>query len=570
MCEWPPTRPCLVEMHLCYLRPQVLRQALMTVIRTSPEQPTLRPSSKAETFGLLVLLTCGLLVRLVLAWTNISILIQKTLPDDAYYYFVVARNVAQGRGVTFDGLAPTNGFHPLWAVILSLLYATVRDPGDLTIHIALTVSALLDGATILLAYIIVRSTTKDPKAALLAASFYAFNPLVIIDSVNGLETALSTLLFALCSYYYLTKLRPAVSPELKKWAIFGALAGTMVLARTDTAFIFAVIMIDTLRSLKERGWTPYMITGLVFTLCLSPWLIWNQWAMGTIMQTSGVAVPYVVRQHLFTFTPERFPDYPVWIFYAAAPVYLLSILWEVLWLYCSRELLAWAGLTVGLRLFRQYLKEQGRWELPPGFKALSIPLLGAGAVLLAHTFGRWFLRAWYYVPVAFALALLTGLLVSHVSTIIKLRSKVLQKAFDSLAILTILLFLLVQGTRWWERGLYPWQEDMYRAAIWIAENTEPGDRIGAFNAGLLAYYSGRMVINLDGVVNAEAVEALKNRRLMSLIETKKIKYLFDWHASINAIYYYFFEERYQEHLVPVYVMPKRSETLFMVAYRVEG
>ena len=542
----------------------------MTVIRTSPEQPTLRPSSRTETSGLLVLLTCGLLFRLVLAWTDISVLIQKTLPDDAYYYFVVARNVAQGRGVTFDGLAPTNGFHPLWAVILSLLYATVRDPGDLTIHIALTVSALLDGATILLAYITVRSTTKDPKAALLAASFYAFNPLVIIDSVNGLETALSTLLFALCSYYYLTKLRPAVSPELKKWAIFGALAGAMVLARTDTVFIFAVILIDKLRSLKERGWTPYMITGLVFTLCLSPWLIWNQWAMGTIMQTSGVAVPYVVRQHLFTFTPERFPDYPVWIFYAAAPVYLLSILWEVLWLYCSRELLAWAGLTVGLRLFRQYLKEQGRWELPPGFKALSIPLLGAGAILLAHTFGRWFLRAWYYVPVAFALALLTGLLVSHVSTIIELRSRVLQKAFDSLTILTILLFLLVQGTRWWERGLYPWQEDMYRAAIWIAENTEPGDRIGAFNAGLLAYYSGRMVINLDGVVNAEAVEALKNRRLMSLIETKKIKYLFDWHASINAIYYYFFEERYQEHLVPVYVMPKRSETLFMIAYRVEG
>jgi hypothetical protein len=174
------------------------------------------------------------------------------------------------------------------------------------------------------------------------------------------------------------------------------------------------------------------------------------------------------------------------------------------------------------------------------------------------------------VPFAFALALLTGLLVSHVSTIIELRSKTAQKAFDFLTVLTILFFLLVQGTRLWERGLYPWQEDMYRAATWIAENTEPGDRIGAFNAGLLAYYSGRTVINLDGVVNAEAVEALKDHRLMSLIEARRIKYLFDWHASINATYYYFFEGGYQEHIVPVYIMPKRSETLFMVAYRVEG
>jgi hypothetical protein len=41
--------------------------------------------------------------------------------DDAYYY-EVARNVALGRGVGFDGLHKTNGLHPLWLLVLEGVY----------------------------------------------------------------------------------------------------------------------------------------------------------------------------------------------------------------------------------------------------------------------------------------------------------------------------------------------------------------------------------------------------------------------------------------------------------------
>jgi hypothetical protein len=41
--------------------------------------------------------------------------------DDAYYYFQIARNAAHGRGISFDGLAPTNGFHPLYFAVLVFL-----------------------------------------------------------------------------------------------------------------------------------------------------------------------------------------------------------------------------------------------------------------------------------------------------------------------------------------------------------------------------------------------------------------------------------------------------------------
>ena len=40
-----------------------------------------------------------------------------------------------------------------------------------------------------------------------------------------------------------------------------------------------------------------------------------------------------------------------------------------------------------------------------------------------------------------------------------------------------------------------------QAAEWIGRNTPPGARIGSWNAGMLGYFSGRSVVNLDGLVN---------------------------------------------------------------------
>jgi hypothetical protein len=50
------------------------------------------------------------------------------LDDDAYYYLGVARNIAAGNGSTFAGLVETNGYHPLWLLILVPVAAVVRDP----------------------------------------------------------------------------------------------------------------------------------------------------------------------------------------------------------------------------------------------------------------------------------------------------------------------------------------------------------------------------------------------------------------------------------------------------------
>lgn len=52
-------------------------------------------------------------------------LLEKFLADDAYYYYYyyeIARNISQGKGAVFNEGVVTNGFHPLYALILTPLF----------------------------------------------------------------------------------------------------------------------------------------------------------------------------------------------------------------------------------------------------------------------------------------------------------------------------------------------------------------------------------------------------------------------------------------------------------------
>jgi len=60
----------------------------------------------------------GLVLRLALAWQPFQFQLERgALVDDAFYSLTVARHIAQGHGLSFDGLHPTNGFQPLYVFL---------------------------------------------------------------------------------------------------------------------------------------------------------------------------------------------------------------------------------------------------------------------------------------------------------------------------------------------------------------------------------------------------------------------------------------------------------------------
>ena len=42
--------------------------------------------------------------------------------DDSFYYFQIAYNLAQGKFSTFDGITQTNGYHPVWLLLITPFY----------------------------------------------------------------------------------------------------------------------------------------------------------------------------------------------------------------------------------------------------------------------------------------------------------------------------------------------------------------------------------------------------------------------------------------------------------------
>ena len=49
--------------------------------------------------------------------------------QDTFYYLAIAQNSTLGF-FTFDGELPTNGFHPMWQVCVTLLFKLLGDVGN--------------------------------------------------------------------------------------------------------------------------------------------------------------------------------------------------------------------------------------------------------------------------------------------------------------------------------------------------------------------------------------------------------------------------------------------------------
>jgi len=89
--------------------------------------------------------------------------------------------------------------------------------------------------------------------------------------------------------------------------------------------------------------------------------------------------------------------------------------------------------------------------------------------------------------------------------------------YAALAVLAGIV-LLDSARDTWRTGYHLIQGQNYAAAQYLKENTEPDARVAAFNAGVIGYFSDRTVINLDGVVNSDAFDALQDHRLLAYVQ----------------------------------------------------
>ena len=112
---------------------------------------------------------------IVLTWFN---------TDDAFYYFKTAQNIVEGHGVTFDGIARTNGFHPLWMIILLPIFTLARFDLILPLRLVIILQVMLGLGSALILYQLGRSLCSR-WVSFLMALILVFSPAIYEVVLKG-------------------------------------------------------------------------------------------------------------------------------------------------------------------------------------------------------------------------------------------------------------------------------------------------------------------------------------------------------------------------------------------------
>jgi len=441
------------------------------------------------------------------------------IPDDAYYYLVLARNFAESGHWTFDGgNSTTTGFHLLHAYALSLLYLifSPSQAGFETLLIGLSTFVVLCSGT-LAAVVVYRS--RSLAGGLLLILFGA-SIMIKRNELSGMEWAWVVLIAA----FYVVLLGSQRRDHLK--LLYGGMFVLGVLgslARSDFGLFPAVLALFALLQYpiyRDRLLLTKAVSGF-FGACLGVLVVFLH-----CFVVSGEFLQSSARMKAFW---SHDPDESMkWIFN-----FILEFFGEPGGFWSPTLFLALCVLLIsilaGIRELYEASSFSGNEPAQNGCLARTpstFLVVWAGSLLTVLLYTLFYAQSavvqpWYTanlaVPVFLAVAapFLSGRVASERELCVCL-------------VLAVLLGRQIEMGGMQDHYLgWKWQVLNKRVGDYIAEL--PGDgRVGSWNAGIVNYYSGRDVINLDGLVNDDIFPHARDNTLLTYIDEKNIRYIADF------------------------------------------
>lgn len=421
--------------------------------------------------------------------------------DDACYFARIADNAARGHGFTFDQINPTNGYQPLW---LYLLIPIHRLP--LSLEARFFAGLLLQCVLLTVAAFLLYGTlARLVRRSLLLVSAAVFSALVFLPAINGMETAVQILLIvSLFVFGYRAKVfeRPGTLRSLA----FGGLVGMMLLARLDTVFLAialgGALLVRALGGGVERR-SRFAHLGLIVlgaALVVSPYLAYNVIGFGAIVPISGQIKSSFPHAQLHASALDRF----------------------------GVRGLIHIGLAMAFSvwyLLRLIHRRGGPFEQR---FLLAAALIGSVALLLhaAHTllFMKWGVFRWHFMWYALVTSVvmlepLGALLASP-----PLRSRIWLPT--ALGVILIVAGLGEVVRKEGTHNTYDWLHGSYDAARWARTNVPKDAVMAMHDAGVFGYFSGRRVVNLDGVVNTMGYQdTLRDGHWSDYLKSRGVQYI---------------------------------------------
>jgi len=334
------------------------------------------------------------------------------------------------------------------------------------------------------------------------------------------------------------------------------LGGLLVLSRLDAAiFVPFLILAPLWQRRKKAPWralvAPALLAVGVFIVVLLPSILWNWLTFQTLTPISGTAKMRMARlaaERAFGgWTPAFWQRALVtwWesvrLSHAMGLVWWWTRLWPVtyerlevvLWLLCLIPLLALLRPQKGSDELAAGSRLAG-WLLP--LWPLALLHLAVFSMLL-WSFAEY--NNWHYLPEIYLFAMWGALGISllldwgagHFH---------LPQWVESVTVLLLVSWLAIGQARNIQSRIVAWagggnnayysgRTPLYESALWARENLPADALLAAWNAGIVGYFSGHQVINLDGVINNHELLRYyeQQRPIVEYLRQKGVRYVID-------------------------------------------
>ena len=405
--------------------------------------------------------------------------------DDAFYYLLIARHFAQQGIATFDGVNPTNGFHPLWMLLLAAM-EMVLGPGTPALRelAAMKATELAVGAAALAACLVAFARLR--AATPLAWGFMAMAVVLLVPGWSffreGMETPLAATFLALA----------LLAVVERRAGLLAVALPLLFLARLDT-LVFAIAPLAAAWWLQgERRWQPFVPLVAV----VAAYLAFNLATTGSATPISGQiksSFPAITAHWSFLRDPIDAVPEAGWMSLVTAASLLQACV----------AVVAAAGLVA--------------WHRRAAWAPVAAVALAIAALLVANQllFQRWDkgvdprYLAFPYLLAAFALG-----------TVVATR---VPRAMPWLAGSALVACAVAWGSEMHRRAA----ERIDRTSHFqVMAMTRPGERFAGTDIGAFAFWLERPFVNLDGLVNNRRLQdAIRDRRFADYLREMDVRYL---------------------------------------------
>ncbi len=516
------------------------------------------------------LLAAALVLAVVVASLPMKTLVG-VVPDDAFYYLVVGRNIAATGVSTFDGQNLASGYHPGWMALVAM--AAHWASGDQLVRIVVAMGLALHA---LAGWLLYRCLLRfvSSKTAALAAGFWLFGYLPLVVASFALETSLYCVAFLLSYSVYLGRIEPWLRPlggncrrriPTTNLLLFGVALGLCLWARTEAIVLLACAVgwlgvaallawpaasppVDgKARSERERrvgrinlsfssmieACRRAVLTSVAALVVILPWLLYSLRTFGTIRQSSGVMKTLWMQGEISGLNPaER-----LWIYatrYATWLAYSLPWTWGGGVISVVATTFAWLCLLAAVVIYLkrsplQVRQAVGRVFPAVGYAVAHVAVAGAIYSACFADVQCWYLTLPYLETYLVLVVLGSAICVTAIDA-----ERAKGWAFKAVVAGGVLTLLgLVRYAQTWQYGFWAWQRDVYTAIEPVDRALPAGARVGCFNAGIPGYFSRRRIINLDGLVNNAVVPYWQAKRFEQYLSDAHIGFIYDEKLSME-------------------------------------